>query len=118
MTRVRGYNWISKTADLSKDANPSWVRGYVSCSIFRAPWGDLPIRDCCKSPIILRIRAGPTLIKVCVEQKSGRLRRGPEGGHLHHPRASGRGRARGVVAARGGGNLVLGYICVWIGYRS
>ena len=31
---------------------------------------------------------------------------------------AGRVRARGVVAARGGGDLVLGNICVRIGYRS
>ena len=38
MTKVRGYSWISRTANLSKIANQSWVRCYIRCSIFPVPW--------------------------------------------------------------------------------
>ena len=46
------------------------------------------------------------------------LRRGPEGRNLHHPGTCRRHRARGIVAARGGGDFVLSYICVRTGNRS
>jgi hypothetical protein len=63
MIKVRGYSWISRTADLSKMQTNRGSAAHVRCSISPAQRGALPIRDCCKSPTILRIRARPTLIK-------------------------------------------------------